>query len=113
MKSGVERAPHRALFRATGLKKRDFSKPFIGVCNSYSAVVPGHCHLNKVGKYICDEIRKAGGVPFEFNTIAICDGIAMGHQGMKFSQPRTHCGLCGIHGDGASVRRHDLHSKLR
>ena len=87
MKSGVERAPHRALFRATGLKKRDFSKPFIGVCNSYSAVVPGHCHLNKVGKYICDEIRKAGGVPFEFNTIAICDGIAMGHQGMKFSLP--------------------------
>lgn len=87
MKSGIERAPHRALFMATGVKKDDFSKPFIGVCNSYTNVVPGHCHLNKVGKLICDEIRKAGGIPFEFNTIAICDGIAMGHGGMKFSLP--------------------------
>ncbi len=87
MKEGVERAPHRALFRATGLKRKDFSKPFIGVCNSYTAVVPGHCHLNKVSKLICEEIRKAGGVPFEFNTIAICDGIAMGHSGMKYSLP--------------------------
>ncbi len=87
MKSGEERAPHRALFRALGLKKHDFDKPFIGVCNSYSAIVPGHAHLNKVGKIICDEIRRCGGVPFEFNTIAICDGIAMGHAGMKFSLP--------------------------
>lgn len=87
MKEGVERAPHRALLRATGLKKKDFSKPFIGVCNSYTNVVPGHCHLDDVGKLVCEEIRKAGGVPFEFNTIAICDGIAMGHSGMKFSLP--------------------------
>ncbi len=87
MKKGLERAPHRALFRAGGLRKRDFSKPFIGVCNSYSTVVPGHCHLDKVGKLICEEIRKVGAVPFEFNTIAICDGIAMGHEGMKFSLP--------------------------
>jgi len=87
VKKGMERAPHRALLRATGLSKDDFKKPFIGVCNSFTKVVPGHCHLDKVGKFICDEIRKAGGVPFEFNTIAICDGIAMGHDGMKFSLP--------------------------
>ena len=87
MKDGLERAPHRSLFRATGLKSEDFGKPFIGVCNSYTSIVPGHCHLDKVGKLICEEIRKAGGVPFEFNTIAVCDGIAMGHSGMKFSLP--------------------------
>ncbi len=87
MKKGLERAPHRSLFKATGVKQEDFSKPFIGVCNSYTTVVPGHCHLDEVGKLVCEEIRKAGGVPFEFNTIAICDGIAMGHAGMKFSLP--------------------------
>ena len=87
MKKGVERTPHRSLFRATGLKTKDFSKPFIGVCNSYVSIVPGHAHLQQVGRIICDEIRKAGGVPFEFNTIAVCDGIAMGHPGMKFSLP--------------------------
>jgi dihydroxy-acid dehydratase len=87
MRKGVERAPHRALFRATGLKRKDFDKPFIGVCNSFTDIVPGHCHLREVGQFVCDEIRKAGGVPFEFNTIAICDGIAMGHAGMKYSLP--------------------------
>ncbi len=84
---GFERAPHRSLMMATGVKKSDFGKPLIAVCNSFTTVVPGHCHLDKVGKLIRDEIRKAGGVPFEFNTIAICDGIAMGHDGMKFSLP--------------------------
>lgn len=87
VKKGLERAPHRSLFRAVGLKKEDFGKPFIAVCNSYTTVVPGHCKLDKVGKFISNEIRKAGGVPFEFNTIAICDGIAMGHEGMKYSLP--------------------------
>lgn len=87
MKAGPERAPHRALMAATGIKREDFSKPFIGVCNSYTTIVPGHCHLNQVGALICDEIRKAGGVPMEFNTMAICDGIAMGHGGMKYSLP--------------------------
>ena len=87
MKKGLERTPHRSLFRATGLTTKDFSKPFIGVCNSYVSIVPGHAHLQKVGQIICDEIRKAGGVPFEFNTIAVCDGVAMGHYGMKFSLP--------------------------
>ncbi len=84
---GIERAPHRSLMRATGLTTEDFKKPYIGVCNSYNQVIPGHVHLDKVSKYIKAQIRKAGGVPVEFNVIGICDGIAMGHAGMKFSLP--------------------------
>ncbi|MDD2456018.1 MAG: dihydroxy-acid dehydratase [Kiritimatiellae bacterium] len=87
VKTGFQRAPHRSLFMATGVKKEDFGKPFIGVCNSYTDIIPGHCHLNKVGEYVKECIREAGGVPFEFNTIGICDGIAMGHGGMKYSLP--------------------------
>jgi dihydroxy-acid dehydratase len=87
VKKGFQRAPHRSLFMATGVKREDFSKPFIGVCNSFVEVIPGHCHLNKVGEWIKQCIREAGGVPFEFNTIGICDGIAMGHDGMKYSLP--------------------------
>ncbi|OGV39117.1 MAG: dihydroxy-acid dehydratase [Lentisphaerae bacterium GWF2_45_14] len=87
IRTGFERAPHRSLMRATGLKTKDFEKPFIAICNSYTSIVPGHCHLSKVGKIISDAVRKAGGVPFEFNTMAICDGIAMGHEGMKYSLP--------------------------
>lgn len=87
MKSGPERAPHRGLMRATGIDPKEMNKPFIGVCNSYTNIVPGHCHLQKVGQIVCDAIREAGGIPYEFNTIAICDGIAMGHGGMKFSLP--------------------------
>ena len=87
IKKGIERAPHRSLMYATGVKREDMKKPFIAVCNSYTNIVPGHCHLDKVGKLICEEIREAGGIPFEFNTMAICDGIAMGHLGMKYSLP--------------------------
>ncbi|MDD3155183.1 MAG: dihydroxy-acid dehydratase [Victivallaceae bacterium] len=87
MKVGEERAPHRSLMMATGIRREDINKPFIGVCNSYTNIVPGHCHLQKVGQIVCDAIREAGGVPYEFNTIAICDGIAMGHSGMKYSLP--------------------------
>jgi dihydroxy-acid dehydratase len=87
IKSGVEHAPHRSLLRATGLTSGDFGKPFIAVCNSFDEIIPGHVHLNKVAALIKKEIRKAGGVPFEFNTIGICDGIAMGHGGMKYSLP--------------------------
>ena len=72
---------------ATGVTREDFKKPFIGVCNSYTDIIPGHCHLNKVGEWVKQCIREAGGVPFEFNTIGICDGIAMGHDGMKYSLP--------------------------
>ncbi len=87
IKAGPERAPHRSLLRATGLKTEDMAKPFIAVCNSYDQIVPGHAHLDQVGKLIKRAIIKAGGVPFEFNTIGICDGIAMGHGGMKYSLP--------------------------
>ncbi len=87
VKKGFQRAPHRGLFRATGLTSEDFSRPFIGVCNSYTDIIPGHCHLNRVGEWVKQCIREAGGVPFEFNTIGICDGIAMGHSGMKYSLP--------------------------
>ena len=87
VKKGFQRAPHRGLLRACGLSSEDMKKPFIAVCNSYSGVVAGHCHLQEVGKVIKDAIRAAGGVPFEFNTIALCDGVAMGHTGMKYSLP--------------------------
>jgi dihydroxy-acid dehydratase len=87
IKKGFERAPHRALLKATGVKDVDFGKPFIAVVNSYVDVVPGHVHLQAFGKLVKDAIREAGGVPFEFNTIGVDDGIAMGHAGMKFSLP--------------------------
>lgn len=87
VKKGKERAPHRSLLFATGMKRGDMKKPFIGICNSYESFVPGHCHLNKVGEFLKKCIIEAGGVPLEFNTIAVCDGIAMAHQGMKFSLP--------------------------
>lgn len=87
IKKGYQKAPHRSLLRATGLKDEDFSKPFIGVANSYIDIIPGHFFLNKYSEIIKDEIRKSGGIPFEFNTIGIDDGIAMGHSGMLYSLP--------------------------
>jgi dihydroxy-acid dehydratase len=87
VKKGYEKAPHRALLRATGLKDEDFSKSFIAIVNSYVDVVPGHVHLQGFGKLVKDAVRAAGGVPFEFNTIGVDDGIAMGHMGMKYSLP--------------------------
>jgi dihydroxy-acid dehydratase len=87
IKKGFERAPHRSLLKACGLKDEDFSKPFIGICNSYVDIIPGHVHLQEFGRIVKEEVKKAGGIPFEFNTIGICDGIAMGHLGMKYSLP--------------------------
>jgi dihydroxy-acid dehydratase len=87
IKKGKERAPHRSLLFACGMKRDDMKKPFIGICNSYESFVPGHCHLNKVGEFLKKCVIEAGGVPMEFNTIAVCDGIAMAHSGMKFSLP--------------------------
>ncbi len=87
VKKGYDRAPHRSLFRATGLKDEDFDKPFIGVANSFIEIIPGHFFLNKYADIIKDEIRKCGCVPFEFNTIGVDDGIAMGHDGMLYSLP--------------------------
>jgi dihydroxy-acid dehydratase len=85
VKKGFQRAQHRALLHACGLSNDDMKKPFIGIANSFCEVVPGHVHLNKVGQVVKDAVRQAGGTPFEFNTIAICDGIAMAHTGMKYS----------------------------
>ena len=85
IKEGFTHAPHRALLRACGVQEEDMNKPFIGIANSFTEVVPGHAHLDKVAKVVKKAIRAAGGVPFEFNTIAVCDGIAMGHTGMKYS----------------------------
>ncbi len=87
IKRGFERAPHRALLRACGVKEEDFTKPFIAVANSYVDIIPGHVHLQEFGKIVKKSIREAGGVPFEFNTIGVDDGIAMGHLGMKYSLP--------------------------
>ena len=85
VKKGFQRAPHRGLLRAVGLSEEDIKKPFIGIANSFCEIVPGHVHLNKVAQTVKEAVRQAGGMPFEFNTIAVCDGIAMGHTGMKYS----------------------------
>ncbi|MAT44355.1 MAG: dihydroxy-acid dehydratase [Anaerolineaceae bacterium] len=87
IKKGFERAPHRALLKATGVKDEDFNKPFIAVANSFIDIIPGHVHLQEFGRLVKETIRAAGGVPFEFNTIGVDDGIAMGHGGMKYSLP--------------------------
>jgi dihydroxy-acid dehydratase len=87
MKQGIERAPHRALLKALGLTDQDIAKPFIGVANSYTTMVPGHIHLKNIGEAVKTGIEEAGGTPFEFNTIAVCDGLAMGHKGMRYSLP--------------------------
>ena len=87
IKQGFSRAPHRSLLRATGVRDEDFDKPFIGVANSFIEIIPGHFFLNKVAEVIKEEIRANGCVPFEFNTIGVDDGIAMGHDGMLYSLP--------------------------
>src|SRR5690606_26687570 len=87
IKKGIDRAPHRSLLYAAGVKAKDMGKPFIGVCNSYVDIIPGHMHLNKFAEVVMEAIREAGGIPFEFNTIGVDDGIAMGHIGMRYSLP--------------------------
>lgn len=87
IKKGVDRAPHRSLLYAAGVKTKDLDKPFIGVCNSYIDIIPGHVHLKEFGEVVKQAIREAGGIPFEFNTIGVDDGIAMGHIGMRYSLP--------------------------
>ncbi|MDQ0973498.1 dihydroxy-acid dehydratase [Neobacillus niacini] len=87
IKKGIDRAPHRSLLYATGVTVKDLDKPFIGVCNSFIEIIPGHKHLNHFGEIVKEAIREAGGIPFEFNTIGVDDGIAMGHIGMRYSLP--------------------------
>ncbi|HNX92929.1 MAG TPA: dihydroxy-acid dehydratase, partial [Syntrophomonas sp.] len=85
VKEGLEKAPHRSLFKALGLTDEEMKRPFIGVVNSKNDIVPGHINLDKISEAVKAGIRLAGGVPFEFQTIAVCDGIAMNHIGMKYS----------------------------
>ncbi|MFC2019881.1 dihydroxy-acid dehydratase [Chloroflexota bacterium] len=87
IKQGLERAPHRSLLHAVGCTRQEMNKPFIGVINSFSEIVPGHIHLREIAQAVKDGVRSGGGVPFEVNTIAVCDGIAMNHPGMKYSLP--------------------------
>jgi len=85
VKKGVVRAPHRSLLKATGLTDEEISRPLIGVCNAGNEIIPGHIHLDTICRAVKDGIRMAGGTPVEFRTIGVCDGIAMGHAGMKYS----------------------------
>jgi len=87
IQKGMDRAPHRSLLRATGMTNQDFGKPLIGICNSFVEIVPGHIHLQEFGRIVKEAIREAGMIPFEFNTIGVDDGIAMGHIGMRYSLP--------------------------
>ncbi|WP_298653006.1 dihydroxy-acid dehydratase [uncultured Eubacterium sp.] len=85
IKEGPSRAPHRSLLRALGIDELEMKRPFVAVVNSKSDYIPGHMHLDKIAEQVKAGIRNAGGVPFEFNTIGVCDGIAMNHKGMKYS----------------------------
>jgi len=87
LKKSLETAPHRALLRRCGVSKSDLNKPFIGVVNSFTETIPGHTHLQGVGKIVKEAVKQAGGNAFEFNTIGVCDGIAMNHRGMHYSLP--------------------------
>jgi dihydroxy-acid dehydratase len=87
IKQGLARAPHRALLKSLGLTNEDIAKPFVGVANSFTTIVPGHAHLRIIAEAVKEGIVAAGGTPFEFNTIAVCDGLAMGHEGMRYSLP--------------------------
>jgi len=86
-KKGIERAPHRSLLQALGCTRADMNKPFIGIVNSFSEIVPGHINLRDIADAVKGGVRSKGGIPFEVNTIAVCDGIAMNHLGMKYSLP--------------------------
>ena len=85
MKRGVGRAPQRSLLKAVGLTDEQIAKPLIGIVNSFNDIVPGHMHLDKISRAVKDGVLSFGGTPLEFNTIGVCDGIAMGHEGMRYS----------------------------
>ena len=87
VKQGIERAPHRALLHAVGWRRAEIDRPLVGVVNSFSEIVPGHVHLREIAEAVKAGVNGGGGVPFEVNTIAVCDGIAMNHPGMKYSLP--------------------------
>jgi dihydroxy-acid dehydratase len=85
MKKGLQRAPHRSLFKALGLTDKEIERPMIGIANSANEIIPGHLHLHQISEAVKAGIRIAGGTPIEFSTIGVCDGIVMGHEGMKYS----------------------------
>lgn len=87
VKRGIERAPHRSLFKAMGLTDEELERPLIGIANSFNEVIPGHIHLREITEAVKAGVRMAGGTPLEFGTIGICDGIAMNHGGMRYSLP--------------------------
>ena len=113
--AGRNMAGARALWRATGMQDEDFEKPIIAVVNSFTQFVPGHVHLKDLGQLVAREIEAAGGVAKEFNTIAVDDGIAMGHDGMLYSSAlaRPDRRLGGIYGQRTLCRRHGLYLQLR
>ena len=84
LKDGVARLPHRSLLKALGLTDSEMKKPFIAVVNAASDYVPGHMHLHELSRAVKDGIRNAGGIPFEFSTIGVCDGLAMNYKGMRY-----------------------------
>ena len=88
MKAGLDRLPHRALLRALGLTEEELQRPIIGVVNSQNEIIPGHVHLDQIAEAVKAGIRMAGGTPVEFPAIGVCDGIAMNHEGLKFSLTR-------------------------
>ncbi len=87
MKKGLEKYPHRSLLKAMGLTDREIDQPFIGIANSFNELLPGHIHLDKITQAAKAGVRMAGGTPLEFGVIGVCDGLAMHHQGMKYSLP--------------------------
>jgi len=87
IKKGREKAGHRSLLRALGLSDEEIARPLVGVAGSANELVPGHIHLDEVNRAVCDGVRLGGATPLLFNTIAVCDGLTMGHQGMKYSLP--------------------------
>ena len=94
VKKGVEKTPHRSLFKASGLTDEEIERPLIGVVSSKNEIVPGHIHLGQIADAVKAGVRMAGGTPLEFPAIAVCDGIAMGHKGMKYSLASRGNGDC-------------------
>ncbi|MBW2625612.1 MAG: dihydroxy-acid dehydratase, partial [Deltaproteobacteria bacterium] len=85
MKKGVEKAPHRSLFKSMGFTDEEIARPMVGIANSANEIIPGHIHLDRIAEAVKAGVRMAGGTPIEFSTIGVCDGIAMNHEGMKYS----------------------------
>ena len=85
VKKGIERAPHRALFKSMGYTDEEMRRPLVGIANSANSIIPGHIHLGKITEAVKTGVYMAGGTPIEFGTIGVCDGIAMNHTGMKYS----------------------------